>query len=94
MQKAFVEKSTTIWVAIIKPQNQIILAMLPNSFMLQFQLHYQPIPSVLCIMGATPHTADDPQQYLTLSNVTTLFKRPGNPTTQALIRHFVLCSFM
>ena len=66
--------------------------MLPNSFMLQLQLHYQSIPSALCMMGATPHTAHVPQQCLTIIQGNITVKRPGNPTTHALINVISFCA--
>jgi len=73
---------------------RVNLAMLPNSFVLQLQLHYQSIPSALCMMGATSHTAHIPQQCLTITQGNITVKRPGNPTTGINPCHFFLCCFM
>jgi hypothetical protein len=66
--------------------------MLPNSFVLQLQLHYQSIPSALCMMGATSHTAHVPQQCLTTTQGNITVKRPDSPTTEALIHAISFCA--
>jgi hypothetical protein len=71
---------------------RVNLAMLPNSFLLQLQLHYQSIPNALCMIGATPHMAHVPQQCLTIIQHNITVKRPGNPTTQALIHVISFCA--
>ena len=71
---------------------RVNLATLPNSFMLQLQLHYQSKPSALCMIGATPHTPHIPHQCLTIIQGNITVKRPGNSTTKALIHVISFCA--